>query len=171
MKLNNYDRDSFVRAVMNDVPQIDYCAKAEALVKAAHEKWLPAAVKPLYEDKELRHRFLKTNYINFSQHLSSITLYAADGFEIGSVKGLREKISELAAKASEQSAKRRSLHSQVKSAIYGCNTLKQATDLMPEFAKYLPQDRDGKVTRNVPAIGNLVTDLTAAGWPKKETKK
>lgn len=171
MKLNNHDRESFVRAVMGDVPQTDYNTKAEQLIRAAHEKWLPDAVKTVFQDSSLRQRFLKVCYLNPSSYLDNIALYAGDGFTLDSVKGLREKIGDLAAKACEQSAKRRSLHSQVKSAIYGCNTLKQAKDLMPEFAKYLPQDRDGKVTRDVPAISNLVTDLTAAGWPKKEAKK
>lgn len=34
---------------------------------------------------------------------------------------------------------------------------------LPEFAKYLPQERDGKVIRSMPVIANLVADLMQAG--------
>lgn len=167
MRLTNYDRDSFVRAVLNDVPQIDYNAKAEALIRAAHEKSLPPKIKAVFDDTELRDRYLRVHYFNPSAHLNNIALYAGEGFSLDSVKGLREKVFAIASKAAEQSSQRQSLRLQIKAAIYGCNTLKQACDTMPELIKYLPQDRGGKVTRQLPAIGNLVSDLTKAGWQKK----
>lgn len=170
MKLTNLDRDSFIRAVMNDVPLENFSEKAHALIKAAHEKWLPEPIRLVYADEKLRRQFLKVTYIRHSQHIESLSLYAAEGFEIIANKTLNEKVSELATKSRLQSEKRQALSQKLKSVIHSCNTLKQAQELLPEFVKYLPQDRDGKVTRNVPAVGNLVADLAEAGWPKKEKK-
>lgn len=59
----------------------------------------------------------------------------------------------------------------VRSAIYGCSTLKQAKERLPEFEKYLPAERDGKYIPNLPAVANLVTEMMNAGWPKDQKKE
>ena len=52
----------------------------------------------------------------------------------------------------------------------GKTRYEQALEILPEFAKYLPQERDGKVIRSMPVIANLVADLMQAGWPKDKAK-
>jgi hypothetical protein len=57
-----------------------------------------------------------------------------------------------------------SLETKLYATIRAFNTVKQARDAMPEFAKYLPEDADPKC-KTLPAITDLVTDLMKAGWP------
>lgn len=70
-----------------------------------------------------------------------------------------------------QTASRNALESKLNAIIGGCTTLKQAMERLPEFVKYLPQERGGKVISTLPAIANVVADLTAAGWPKDKPLK
>lgn len=45
-----------------------------------------------------------------------------------------------------------------------CKTLKQARERLPEFEKYPPKDVEKSPTM-LPALANLVADLTKVGWP------
>ena len=64
------------------------------------------------------------------------------------------------AKGNEQQAAKIKLQS----ALLSINTLKQFLETFPELAKYAPPEVG--VDRSVPAITNVMADLSKLGWPK-----
>ena len=164
MKLTKYDREAFVRAVLDDTPQEDFDAKARAIVHAAAASRLPPKVKAVYDDSETRGFLQVSRYLAMPGSLNNV--YTYDAFEW--TDELRKKLDELAAKKSVQRATIRALSSKLTAVIGACSTLNQAKERLPEFVKYLPAERDGTGATNLPAVANLVTDLVAAGWPKEK---
>ena len=166
MKLTNSDREAFVRAAMDDVPKENYDVPAHKLVLDHLRATVPV---------DLQNAIAK--YPNFfDAHQVSMPAHLGD-FSTCLIPAYREvrhivtgeiyiEILALARKAEAQRLQRDALESKLRGAINGCNTLKQALEILPEFAKYLPQERDGKVIRSMPVIANLVADLMQAGWPK-----
>jgi len=162
MKLTNYDRDSFISSVLDDTPSINYNDQARNLVQKSAVAKAHQKIKAVYADNSLR-GFLKFDkYYNMPYPLGSIRTLDTEFKN----EELDKQLSDLALKLKEQSAIRDDLSAKVKAVIYSCSTLKQATERLPEFVKYLPKDRDG-VTSGVPSVVNLVEDLIKAGWPKK----
>jgi hypothetical protein len=48
--------------------------------------------------------------------------------------------------------------------VEACSTLKQLKERLPEFTKYYPTEE--APTANLPALANVVADLSKLGWPK-----
>lgn len=162
MRLTNSDRDAFVRAVMDDVPKTDYSEQAMKLCEEAFLKAADPRLLAVYNDPKLRDR-LEGRYVALPGYLQNFYHRLVDD---KTLTALRSQLEELANKHREQVESRSKLETQLRGAIYGCTTLKQAKEVLPEFEKYLPQERDGKVIRSMPVVANLVTDLMNAGWPK-----
>ena len=166
MRLTNSDREAFVRAAMDDVPKENYDVPAHKLVLDHLRATVPV---------DLQNTIAKYPEF-FSAYRVRMLMYIED-FNTKLIPAYREvrhivtdevytEIIALSRKAEAQKAQRNSLESKLRGAINGCTTLKQALEILPEFAKYLPQERDGKVVRSMPVIANLVADLMQAGWPK-----
>lgn len=166
MRLTTSDRDAFVNAVMKDVPQIDYREQAYKLVRDYHLNKLPPEVRKAV--KTLGEGWFKTNYVNLPSYLGSCYCITFDGATDSNPLAAVPELLELNEQAKVQDKARGELRRKVHGAIAGCATLKQAKDRLPEFEKYLPKDRDGHGTANLPAISNVVAELTKAGWPKGE---
>ena len=47
-------------------------------------------------------------------------------------------------------------------------TVDKFFEAFPEFEKYLPSE--AQPTKNLPALANVVADLSKLGWPKNATK-
>jgi hypothetical protein len=164
MRLTNSDRDAFIIAVMDDVPRYDYAADAQKLVMERAAEKLPPKVREIWRNAELRgfiqcDTFVRTDCGTFRAPIDP-QIEGAD----------KTTLAYLAAKSKAQKSSRDELRSRVRAAIYSCTTLKQAKERLPEFAKYLPMDRDGYIDRSVPAISGLVADLSKAGRPKGQPK-
>lgn len=168
MKLTNDDRNAFVRAVMDDVPQIDYQKQAADLVLVEAVKKLPPKVAALWADKTLR------PYVAMCQ-LGHAFGYAEvpchPDVTLNLPKDVLDAVGKLTSLRYEQQSARNVLKSKVLATIKGCNTLKQAKAALPEFEKYLPKERESTGVGNLPAVANLVADLTKAGWPKGKQGK
>ena len=165
MRLTKLDKECFVDSVMGDVPQIDYDEQAAAICMAWAIERLPAEVAVVYkkfpgwiEARQLSTpRGLNSTYVPMLERMWNTSDDQPE---------LWAKLVPLSEAAQAQCEARRELKSKVMAAIYGCSTLKQAQDRLPEFKKYLPEDCNGTSTANLPATANLVTELMAAGWPK-----
>lgn len=168
MKLTNADRDAFVAAVMDDVPFTDYTEQFRAWLDNAVTPLLPAKVKAVWADKSLRHLIARNAVIG---SFGGASFYAPDILDAKDKAPLHEECTRLRALYDNQWSVRRELRGRLRSIIASCSTLKQATEMLPEFTKYLPQERDGKIDRSMPVIANVVSDLTKAGWPKGKGKK
>lgn len=171
MKLTNIERDAFVRAVMDDVPAIDYNDQARLAV----QKWaidrLPPKVKAIA--KEFGHLLNRENHWQLPHPLHGVMIVTGNiGESMAATKSdadLWPKIEAFASAARKQNDERDRLKQSVRGAIYACTTVKQAQDRLPEFAKYLRKGIPA-ASREVPVIANLVSDLVAAGWPKSKTR-
>ena len=159
MRLTKEDKASFVINVMRDVPSEDYGELSVKVVRADAESQLPAAVAAL----------LKTHpeYLRIDAYCHRIQdNYPRERASFIGVSGFR-----LSPEAKvkfdsilERKVKREELSIRVASMIASCSTLKQATENLPEFEKYLPAERTEM--KNLPAISNTVAELVKAGWPK-----
>lgn len=75
------------------------------------------------------------------------------------------KITVLGDEALAQKRRRKDLEAKLSAAAESCTTRKALADLLPEFAKYLPED-EAAACKTLPAVANIVADFTKAGWPK-----
>lgn len=168
MKLTQNDRDAFVRAVMNDVPTIDYVEQSRALVLKQLVQKLPPKIKAIWNDSELR-GFIKCDA--YFRPIGSLSSVYGPPVEYSPDAATMVKLQGMSAAKTAQHERLQELRSKVSGAIQGCTTLKQAKERLPEFEKYLPADRDGTGVNQLPAIANVVADLVKAGWPKDKNKK
>ena len=147
MKLTNYLRESFVNAVMNDVPQITI-SKEE--VQALVLKAMPPKVKAIYKDEALR-KHLKTTHI-FIGNASHYGIVIGDVSEKEVFKELLEKVQA-----------RRDMRTKLYALAKGCSTVKQLQEAAPLLTKYMPSD-DPQKTPNLPMVVNVMGDLRALGF-------
>jgi hypothetical protein len=164
MRLTNSDKKAFVHSVMGDVPKVDYDALANDLVMKQVVAKLPKQIRDIWGNTELR-GFIKCDV---HRALPSPLHYTCTPPADWSCDAdTKSKLDELAKNKEVQRKTHNDLESKVSSVIAGCTTLKQAAERLPEFAKYLPEDRDGFNTKDLPVVSNVVADLVKAGWPKK----
>jgi hypothetical protein len=169
MKLTKIDREAFVKAVMQDVPRIDYQEQIRALVQNDAISQLPEPVRKIAKTKHLT-EFLEAHYfyLNGSRCVGGISVRGPQGSYKPSEETQQEAI-RLHDLYEAQRDKRNQLEQQLEAAIGACTTLKVAKERLPEFEKYLPQDRDGTGNINLPTTTHLVDALSAAGWQKAVT--
>ena len=147
MKLTNYLRESFVNAVMNDVPQITI-SKEE--VQALILKAMPPKVKAIYKDEALR------------KHLKTISIYIGNASHYGIVIGnVSEKEALKEFRDKEQA--RKDMRTKLGALAKGCSTVKQLQEAAPLLTKYMPSD-DPQKTPNLPMVVNVMGDLRALGF-------
>lgn len=165
MRLTNQLREEFVRNVMNDVPHVDYDEQIRKFVTTMAVESLPAPVKRVWDDINLR------TYVNLC-HFSSEHTYVSidipskerwtDAFKLSPSE--EDVLKELEAKRYDQNATRKKLRQELETAVKGVTTTKALRKMFPEFEAYIPEDKEAD--RMLPATNNLVTDLVRAGWPK-----
>lgn len=172
MRLTKYQREAFVRAVLNDVPKIDYESAVRKLVSDDNLAHLPEKVKAIASDPNLR------QYVRTSWHHESISTPMR--LTVGAViiegherdwkpsPAAKQEIKAVMEKWAEQAWKLKELEGKVSRAIWSVTTIKQAKASLPEFAKYLPEEPEKGKSPNLPApiIANLLADLSSVGWPK-----
>lgn len=166
MNLNQFDRQAFVRAVMADVPMIDYQEQANAIAKAAMLNALPKEVLAAYK---LHPELISHEQVHLPNGFTSVRVPCKSDNWRALERNHQEvwaELTTLVGKAREQSEAREGLKEKLTAAIGACRTLKQARERLPEFEKYLPTERGNTGTANLPVVANLVADLTKAGWPK-----
>jgi hypothetical protein len=155
MKLTKYEKEAIVRAIMQDVP-----APTEAALKKemqdAFVAGMSAPIKKLYKTHA---NALKTTRV------SSWDSELSYGIDFVSGDADYAKVIE-PFKARKQ--KRDDAHNKLHGAVMGCSTRAQLNKLLPEFSAYFPTE--STPTKNLPAVANMVADLTKLGWPKKASK-
>ncbi len=184
MKLNNSQRQAFVRAVMQDVPQVDYTTQLKTAVQDYLYHLAPADVRKLYDDESLRKYLTLGSVSLYREDVGFTDIYLVPYGESGNLWGRPDMridlskadespalgvIKSLVTSKVQQRIAHANLEQKLTGAINSVNTLKQALELLPEFAKYLPEEQT--VTKQLPAVANLVADLNKAGWPKTKAAK
>lgn len=169
MRLTNTLRKAFVRAVMDDVPSTDYQEQACDLMTRAAEQNLPEALKrAIALDPSIRDwiesRFHHVGKYPLSGMFLLGTREALD--QLGKDEALQQKLQTLSDALAEQNKCRNQLQEKIEGIAASCASRKQLLQALPEFEKYLPVETAAS-SRSVPALANLLADLTAAGWPKQ----
>lgn len=168
MKLNIAKKKAFIRAVMQDVPKVDYYEQMRKLVQEEARQQLPPAVMKIYDNLKF------TKYVNIESvwlrpaEGESITVYVPSGRRDDKFTmrpDAQRKFDALGKADYEQTLARRELETKLTAIVIGCTTRKQLVSSLPEFEKYAPTVNEK--TANLPAIANVVSDFVAAGWPKK----
>lgn len=193
MKLTKYMKETFVEAVMQDVPKVNnHNAMQKILNDAISASNLPD-VNILYD----RHPglFEKTvvgvvpdtnkldhyNWENSREKLFAVSPHHK--LNAGSVNNLkdmvklniitqdqRDELIRLLTDERNNVYRRETLKDKLEKAIIGCDTLEQLKDAFPEFERYMSFEKrmqaDNKTQKQEPATENLVADFVAAGWPK-----
>lgn len=166
MRLNQYDKKAFVDAVMADVPKVNYNQQVKTMVENYYIENLPFAVRAIYDVPELR-KYIGVNTFNTPSRFHDVAIVNPEWTSWNKAPDeLKDRIVALAELNDQQNSVRNQLQERLEGIIAGCSSLKQAQERLPEFLKYLPADRNGSITVNLPAISGLVADLTKAGWPK-----
>lgn len=169
-RLTNTMRDVFVAAVMADVPKTDYETAIRDAVQKAALAAMPPAVKKLYAAEDTK-RWVNTSQLHLGGRdglpgLGYINFHELPTQNQQELKKLAAEVaSDLINARCEQHGQREKLRGSLRVAADRCTTTTQLAEALPEFAKYLPQS-EAEATRNLPAIANLVTEFTRAGWPK-----
>lgn len=185
MKLSKAHKAEFVRAVLADVPTKNYPTQAEDLAR----KLCQAKYKELGLDKVDPSRLCYASIyvrvwaseIMLAERPKDGSYYPVTTFAQIAGKGLNEcEIAEIT-DCPEMMVIRQgyadeynmlnNLRKQLTAVIASCTTLKQAKEALPEFVKYLPEEPGSAIDRTLPVVGNLVADLSKAGWPKKDSKR
>lgn len=175
MKLTTNMRDAFVRAVLQDVPTVDYNAEFKKLAVEHCLSKLPKEIVKVYNNNSLR-GFLNFETVNVraeyyeSEVSAALPLYDTYSVVKSDLAAMPEVQAITQAKQA-QSDRLVQIRHDLKAAIYSVSTLKQALELLPEFAKYLPKPDDKPIKFAPAVIANLATNLTAAGWPKDQKKE
>lgn len=169
MRLTTIDKNAIVRAVLDYVPQIDYQDQALKLVQQAVYEAMPSELRVVYDNKELR-SFLNTGYVWAPIGFSHFFPRGGALLEHHKLRDNRpdiwKQLEELGAKNIAQNNAYNQLRQKLYALINQATTLKKAKELLPEFIKYLPADRDAQLNKNLPVTITILSDLTAAGWPK-----
>jgi hypothetical protein len=171
MRLTEIMRSAFVRAAIQDVPNDFKALEAEAhkLVIQDSIDQLPKELVFATGDKNLSEYLSRSNHWFHNSPFNSVYVFCRqnDRYTVSSAVSVKLLMLSGKAKATQQTIF--DLQNKLESIAKSCNTRKQLAELLPEFEKYLPADTPA-ASRSVPAIANLVTDFTKAGWPKEETK-
>lgn len=153
MRLTKYDKQAIVRAIMADVPKPDR-AKRGPLLQAAIVKAMSPDVRKVYNKSP---KALRTKYIG-----SFVNDYGSRDMIVGDVDASTLEALVKPYEAEDQA--RREAEYKLKTAVDACGTLKQLETRLPEFKKYFPT-AEAPAT-NLPALANVVADLSKLGWPK-----
>ncbi len=154
MKLTKYTKQAIVRAIIHDLPPIDKEARATA-IKEAIVKTMSPEVRKLFKTNPTALRTQSVEYTNPDRWYQEVV--------VGDLT--KEQISAIIAPYEKQEAERREADAKLTRAFAGINTLKQALTTFPEFKKYYPTETEP--TKNLPALSNVIADLSKLGWPKK----
>lgn len=159
MKIGKWEKESIVRAIMADVPKANKEKRKEEL-QAAVVKLMSPEVRKVYK---LNPKALAKYHVGY---LISDTSYNGRDIVCGDVTD--KQIGELCKQYEAEEDTRKQAEYRLKAAIMACTTLKQLKERLPEFEKYYPSVE--KPITTLPALANVVADLSKLGWPKGEKK-
>ncbi len=156
MRITKWDKQAIVKAIMADVPKIDK-RKRRNEIQASIVKVMSPEARKLYKNcPDALRTYHMGGLIDDGNWMSREVI-------IGDVK--EAVLNELKKPYEEEDKHFREVEYKLKASIEACTTLKQLNDRLPEFKKYFPTEE--KPVANLPALANVIADLSKLGWPKK----
>ena len=156
MKLSKMTKEAIVRAIWNEVPEVDHKARKVAIQAALVELFTPE-VKALYKTQPGALKVEYCNCLGYSGSYEDRCVTVADLTE--------EQINSVLDPYTEEDAARTRAKDKLKELVMGCSSRKQLVNLLPECEKYLPAE--ASTDRSLPVVANVIADMTKLGWPKK----
>lgn len=146
MKLTNWIRDSFIRSVSNNIPEVKLSKdKVQELFVAR----FPDEIKDIYNSPELR------------KHLKQLTVFT-DQTNYGVFVGNLSESDVLAKYYDRQTARKEAIR-KIKQVAYGCSTLRQLQLALPELIQHMPSEKEPNKS-NVPIVIGVMEDLKKVGY-------
>jgi hypothetical protein len=153
MRLDKHMKAAILRSITDDIPKfVTSEEKAKQDVQEALVKAMSPLARKLYKQNPKALAVVRLSYEHGFNYAVNVVAGDADHSAV-----LKPYID-----AKDQ---RREVYNKLKGIIDGCSTLKQLKSLLPEFEKYMPAET--APTKNLPAVANIVSDLTKLGWPKR----
>lgn len=164
MRLTNTIRQAFVRAAMDDVPSIDYAKLQQDVAMKDALAQMPASVAKVYKEHP--------EWIAVScYYVDYVGGFFAPLPKDGKLtEAAINEIRRLSNLSDEQNSARQDLRTKLRGVAASCTTRKALVEALPEFEKYLPVEAI-PLSRQVPALANVLSDFVKAGWPKKNVGK
>ena len=159
MKLTKYDKQAIVKAIMADVPKSDK-VKRRAEIQAAIVKAMSPTVRKVFKESPQALR---------EHHVHGDLTYDGDWKSRTVVVGdVTDDVLEAILKPyRDEDEAIYAAHIKLRGAVDSCTTRKALMDRLPEFEKYFPAE-GAPISKNLPALANVVADLSKLGWPKKK---
>ena len=157
--ITKWDKQAIVKAIMADVPKVDKSKRREE-IQAAIVKAMSSEARKLYKTCP---GALRTYCVGETIYTGS---WGSRDVIIGDVKD--STLKDILKPYEAEDSHRYEVERKIKYAIESCRTVKQLNDRLPEFKKYFPTIE--KPVVNLPALANVVADLSKLGWPKGATK-
>lgn len=157
MKLSKLTKEAIIRAIWNEVPEVDHKARKVAIQAALVELFTPK-VKALYKTQP---GALKTVYC---RPLGSSDMSYEDR-HVTVADLTEEQIDSVLEPYTEEDRARGEACNKLRDLVMGCSTRNQLVKLLPECEKYLPAE--ASTDRTLPVVANVIADMTKLGWPKK----
>jgi hypothetical protein len=161
MRLDKYAKQAIVKSIMADVPKPDK-TKRRADLQAAIVKAMSPDVRKVFKSSP---DALKTSY--FGDLMYDGVHWNTRDLVVGDVPD--EKLKELAKPYRDEDKAIDEARIKLQGAIEGCTTRKALMTRLPEFEKYYPAE-DAPMSKSVPALANVMADLSKLGWPKGKAK-
>lgn len=167
MRLSTSMRLAFVRAVMDDVPFVDYDEQVRELAQKTVDSYRPAALVRALEIDPSIQDWLNRDYQYIHKYQKSFCLVGAKPSldRLNADKDFTQAALNLRKQQQAQNEQRSALEAKLKASAQACQTRAQLAKALPEFEKYLPIEAGN--SKCLPALANLMSDFMAAGWPKQ----
>lgn len=155
MKLTKMTKQAIVRAIWNEMPEVDHTARKETIQKALVALFRPE-VKVVYDRcpdalKSVYHHIVGYVLPHEERHLVVADL-------------TNEQINAAVEPFVEEDRQRRAVKDKLEALVMGCSTRNQLVKLLPECEKYLPAGES--TDRSLPVVANVIADMAKLGWPK-----
>ena len=150
MRLDKHTKQAILRAIMDDTPR-PTTEKDKPVIQEALVKAMSPLARKLYKQNP---NALTKDRVGYDHGFDyGFNVFVGDADFAVVMKPYVESFTQ-----------RREVYNKLKGIIDGCSTLKQLKTLLPEFEKYMPSET--APTKNLPAVVNVVADLTKLGWPR-----
>jgi hypothetical protein len=152
MKLTKYEKEAIIRAIMHDVP-----CTPDGMLKAEIQKvFVDSMSAPIQKLYKTHPKALRTDHVaSWDSGMSYRVEFIVGDADVS--KAIEPFVSKKKA--------RDDAHRKLAAIVNGCGTLAQLKKMLPEFISYFPTEAEP--TKNLPAVANMVADLSKLGWPKK----
>lgn len=164
MKLTKTLRQAITRAIMQDVPSVDYNAQAAALVRKAVGAWASPKVRAALADDAIAQHF-DFSHFSLPGLLNSVSVRGVltHAQRNAILATIREELDPLAALNKAQISQREDMREKIAAALNSVTTTQAVIKAFPEFTKYMPRDPSPE-SRGQLIAPSPVDALTAAGW-------